>query len=101
MINPQTNIGTILISVNPYKQLGLYTPKMMEKYATRGEADLPPHPFIIADDCYRSLFSDHQNQSILVSYVTTSFLQDLPLKEVNLAPEKLKLPKLCSNISLR
>jgi hypothetical protein len=32
----QTNVGTILISVNPYKLLPLYTPQMIDKYRHRG-----------------------------------------------------------------
>uniref|UniRef100_A0A6B2KWF1 Myosin motor domain-containing protein n=1 Tax=Arcella intermedia TaxID=1963864 RepID=A0A6B2KWF1_9EUKA len=63
-----TNVGTILISINPYKMLPLYTPAMMEKYSKRGDKELPPHPFIIGDRCYLNLWDDDgQNQSILVS----------------------------------
>lgn len=64
-----TNVGTILISINPYKQLPLYTPAVMEKYAKRGDKEMPPHPFIIGDVCYHELFddTDSRNQSILVS----------------------------------
>jgi myosin heavy subunit len=64
-----TNVGTILISINPYELLPLYTPQVMDKYKRRGEGDAPPHPFAIADECYRSLFEDRKNQSILVSFV--------------------------------
>jgi len=62
-----TNVGTILISINPYKQLPLYTPEIMEKYEKRGDKEMPPHPFIIGDNCYHDLFEDGRNQSILVS----------------------------------
>lgn len=63
-----TNVGTILISINPYKMLPLYTPSMMHKYQTRGESEVEPHPYIIADNSYRALFQeDGLNQSILVS----------------------------------
>eukprot|EP01128_Nolandella_sp_AFSM9_P005027 TRINITY_DN2371_c0_g1_i1.p1 TRINITY_DN2371_c0_g1~~TRINITY_DN2371_c0_g1_i1.p1 ORF type:complete len:1548 (+),score=443.67 TRINITY_DN2371_c0_g1_i1:76-4644(+) len=62
-----TTVGTILISINPYKMLPLYTPEVMERYAKRGDTEMPPHPFIVADDCYKALFEENQNQSILVS----------------------------------
>eukprot|EP01130_Rhizamoeba_saxonica_P016223 TRINITY_DN745_c0_g1_i1.p1 TRINITY_DN745_c0_g1~~TRINITY_DN745_c0_g1_i1.p1 ORF type:complete len:1528 (+),score=443.15 TRINITY_DN745_c0_g1_i1:69-4652(+) len=62
-----TNVGTILISVNPYKRLPLYTQDVMDDYAHRGDRELPPHPFIIGDECYKDLWDTNQNQSILVS----------------------------------
>jgi hypothetical protein len=68
-----TNVGTILISINPYELLPLYTPQVMDKYKRKGEGDVPPHPFAIADECYRSLFEEKKNQSILVSYVLVSW----------------------------
>jgi hypothetical protein len=39
----------------------------MDAYKNRGEQELDPHPFTIADECYRSLFDEGRNQSILVS----------------------------------
>eukprot|EP01129_Flabellula_baltica_P014859 TRINITY_DN724_c0_g1_i1.p1 TRINITY_DN724_c0_g1~~TRINITY_DN724_c0_g1_i1.p1 ORF type:complete len:1451 (+),score=398.06 TRINITY_DN724_c0_g1_i1:96-4448(+) len=62
-----TRVGTILISVNPYEMLPLYTASKMDDYAHRGDRELPPHPFEIGDTCYKDLFEDKVNQSILVS----------------------------------
>lgn len=42
-----TNVGTILIFINPYKLLPLYTPSMMEKYAKPGDKEMPPHPILL------------------------------------------------------
>lgn len=63
-----TNIGTILVSVNPFKRLPLYTPSMMETYyRSGGNKRLPPHIFGIADSAYKSMYYDNTNQSILIS----------------------------------
>lgn len=38
-----TYIGNVLISVNPYKQLALYSADLVEAYVNRGPFQLPPH----------------------------------------------------------
>eukprot|EP00484_Ammonia_sp_Unknown_P018101 CAMPEP_0197028252 /NCGR_PEP_ID=MMETSP1384-20130603/7978_1 /TAXON_ID=29189 /ORGANISM="Ammonia sp." /LENGTH=1466 /DNA_ID=CAMNT_0042457223 /DNA_START=22 /DNA_END=4422 /DNA_ORIENTATION=+ len=63
-------IGTILISINPYTQLDLYTPKMIRKYRNSLEEhrEVPPHVFVIADQAYKGLtFPAGPNQSIVIS----------------------------------
>lgn len=62
-----TNIGTILISINPFKPLPLYTPDMMSKYRNRGQKDLPPHVFIIADNSFEKMMETNCSQSIIIS----------------------------------
>jgi myosin heavy subunit len=62
-----TNVGTILISVNPYQQLSLYTPSVMDEYRNRGIKELSPHVFIIADNSYEKLIELKQDQSIIIS----------------------------------
>merc|ERR1719242_2677433 len=63
-------IGTILISINPYTQLDLYTPKMIKKYRNSLEEHrmVPPHVFVVADQAYKGLtFENGPNQSIVIS----------------------------------
>lgn len=90
-----TSTGPILLAVNPFKNLGIYSAKTVTLYRDAGAAakfnsdmvkKLPPHPFQIADNAYRNMVSNAllnksllrsnpygeaglvaQNQSILVS----------------------------------
>lgn len=38
-----TYIGNVLISINPYKKLALYSTDLAEAYVKRGLFQLPPH----------------------------------------------------------
>lgn len=62
-----TNVGTILISLNPYKQLPLYTPQVLNEYINRGSKKLAPHVFEIADAAYAHLREKNLGQSIVIS----------------------------------
>ncbi|GAB5362911.1 hypothetical protein AAMO2058_000839200 [Amorphochlora amoebiformis] len=63
-----TNVGSILISVNPYQRLPLYTESVLRKYAERSlGAELPPHVFNIAHEAYTGVRSFGKNQSIIIS----------------------------------
>ncbi len=63
-----TNVGTILIAINPYKVLPLYTDEVTRTYARRklGQ-EMPPHVFNIAHDAFVGLRDFEQNQSIIIS----------------------------------
>ncbi|GMI47097.1 hypothetical protein TrCOL_g10716 [Triparma columacea] len=62
-----TSVGDILIALNPYKQLPLYTPAVIDEYTKRDPVDLAPHVFGVAMDAFRSMISDARDQSILIS----------------------------------
>ncbi|XP_041372192.1 unconventional myosin-Ib-like [Gigantopelta aegis] len=62
-----TYIGNVVISVNPYKQLPLYTHSVIEEYRSRNIYELPPHIYAIADDAYRSMRDRNLDQCIIIS----------------------------------
>ncbi|XP_050098125.1 myosin-IIIb-like isoform X3 [Anopheles aquasalis] len=62
-----TYIGDILIAVNPFSQVGLYTTQHQRKYAAQARSDNPPHIFAIADAAHQALVHQRQNQAIVIS----------------------------------
>lgn len=63
----QTNIGSILAAVNPYKQIaGLYDGAAVDLYSKHHMGELPPHIFAVANECYRCLWKRHDSQCVLI-----------------------------------
>ncbi|XP_053408862.1 unconventional myosin-Ib-like isoform X3 [Mercenaria mercenaria] len=62
-----TYIGTVVVSVNPYKKLPLYTPEVIEEYRSRNIYELPPHIYAISDEAYRSMRDRNLDQCIIIS----------------------------------
>lgn len=64
---PQTNIGSILAAVNPYKQIaGMYDLERVDLYSKHHLGELPPHIFAIANECYRCIWKRHDSQCVLI-----------------------------------
>ena len=62
-----TYVSSILIAVNPFRLLPLYTPEMMDFYREGSVRGKPPHVFAVAAETYSAMVSEHKDQSIVVS----------------------------------
>jgi myosin heavy subunit len=62
-----TAVGQILVSVNPFKLLPIYTPEVMDMYKEKGSRENAPHLYGIADDAYRLMIQDANNHSCIIS----------------------------------
>ncbi|NXQ16347.1 MYO1A protein, partial [Peucedramus taeniatus] len=62
-----TYIGNVVISVNPYQSLPIYTPEKVEEYRNCSFFAMKPHIYAIADDAYRSLRDRDRDQCILIT----------------------------------
>ncbi|KAB1266477.1 Unconventional myosin-XV [Camelus dromedarius] len=62
-----TYIGSILVSVNPYRMFGIYGPEQVQQYSGRALAENPPHLFAVANLAFAKMLDAKQNQCIIIS----------------------------------
>ena len=55
------------IAVNPYRDLPIYTRKMIQFYCGKKKGEAPPHVFYMADSAYSGMRRERRNQSILIT----------------------------------
>lgn len=79
-----TYIGSVLISVNPFRggwmlvqggraeyspaiDLGIYTSNVLRDYQGRNRLEVPPHVFSVAESAYYNMMAYHENQCVIIS----------------------------------
>ncbi|XP_067104744.1 unconventional myosin-Ie [Osmerus mordax] len=62
-----TYIGPVLISVNPFKQMPYFGDKEVEMYQGAAQYENPPHIYALADNMYRNMMIDSENQCVIIS----------------------------------
>ncbi|RPA88007.1 hypothetical protein BJ508DRAFT_409927 [Ascobolus immersus RN42] len=62
-----TYIGHVLISVNPFRDLGIYTDEVLESYKGKNRLEVPPHVFAVAESAYYNMNGYKDNQCIIIS----------------------------------
>uniref|UniRef100_A0A8C1LXB4 Osteoclast-stimulating factor 1 n=1 Tax=Cyprinus carpio TaxID=7962 RepID=A0A8C1LXB4_CYPCA len=62
-----TYIGPVLISVNPFKQMPYFGEREIEMYQGSAQYENPPHIYALADNMYRNMMIDRENQCVIIS----------------------------------
>lgn len=62
-----TYIGHVLISVNPFRDLGIYTDAIMKSYQGKNRLEVPPHVYAISEAMYYNLKAYNENQCVIIS----------------------------------
>ncbi len=66
-LNLKTYTGTILVAVNPYQILSIYTSEQIQKYRDKKIGELPPHIFAIGDNAYHNMLRYRHDQCVIIS----------------------------------
>ncbi|KAK2906094.1 hypothetical protein Q8A73_010037 [Channa argus] len=62
-----TYVGDILIALNPFQNLSIYSPQFSKLYHGVKRSDNPPHIFATADAAYQGMVTFCKDQCIIIS----------------------------------
>ena len=57
----------MLVSVNPFRDLGIYKDHVLESYKGKNRLEMPPHVFAIAESAYYNMKAYKDNQCVIIS----------------------------------
>nr|CAB3264158.1 unconventional myosin-Va [Phallusia mammillata] len=62
-----TYCGIVLVAINPYEELAIYSDDFIQLYSGRNMGEMDPHIFAIAEEAFKQMSREERNQSIIVT----------------------------------